>query len=189
MSFSDDIKKSNTDEWYTPRENVEIILPFLHRGGYRKILCPFDTAESQFVKVLAESGYNVTFSHIKTGGDFFKINNLKDYDAVVSNPPFSKREAILKKLFESEVPFAMILNFNGLFDSKTRWQLFKDNEFELIVPLGRMHFFNEECAGNSPNFQSVYVCKGMTDKQIEFVRMPGAQLEWQEETINEQKTN
>ena len=33
MSFSDDIKKSNTDEWYTPKECVEIIVPYLHRGG------------------------------------------------------------------------------------------------------------------------------------------------------------
>ena len=33
MSFSDDIKKSATDEWYTPPECVEIIVPYLRRGG------------------------------------------------------------------------------------------------------------------------------------------------------------
>ena len=104
----------------------------------------------------------------ETGTDFFNIRNLKDYDAVVSNPPFSKRQGILKRLFEADVPFAMILNFNGLFDSKTRWKLFKENDFELLIPLGRIHFFNEGCNGNSPNFQSIYVCKGMLKKQIEF---------------------
>lgn len=96
------------------------------------------------------------------------IDNLTDYDAIVSNPPFSKRQKILEKLFRSNVPFAMIMNFNGLFDSKARWELFKQNKFELLVPLGRMHFFNEDCKGNSPNFQSIWVCKGMCDKQIEF---------------------
>lgn len=134
MSFSDDIKKSNTDEWYTPKENVKLIVPFLNMRGYKKILCPFDTEESQFVQVLTENGFDITYSHIKTGTDFFNIRNLNDYDAVVSNPPFSKREAILQRLFESKVPFALILNFNGLFDSKKRWKLFKENDFELIIP-------------------------------------------------------
>jgi len=113
----------------------------------------------------------VTYSHIATGTDFFDRDDLTAFDAIVSNPPFSKREAILKRLFDSGTPFAMILNFNGLFDSKVRWRLFRDNKFELLIPEGRMRFFNDECAGNSPNFQSVYVCKGMTDKQIEFIKL------------------
>lgn len=63
----------------------------------------------------------------------------------------------------------MILNFNGLFDSKKRWELFRRNRFEIIVPRGRIHFFNDQCEGNSPNFQSVYICQGMTDRQIDFI--------------------
>lgn len=169
MNFSQQIKQSNTDEWYTTRENVEIIVPYLIRGGYKKILCPFDTQESQFVKVLSNYGFKVEYSHIWTGTDFFDID-LTKYDAIVSNPPFSKREAILKRLFESGKPFAMILNFNGLFDSKTRWELFRKNNFEIVVPLGRMHFFNDKCEGSSPNFQSVYVCRGMAEKQIDFIK-------------------
>lgn len=175
ITFSQQIKKSNTDEWYTPAENVKLIVPYLLRGGYKKILCPFDMENSQFVQVLKEYGFDVTYSHIWMGTDFFDLD-LSGYDAIVSNPPFSKREAILRKLFESGKPFAMILNFNGLFDSKTRWELFKNNKFELIVPLGRMHFFNEKCEGNSPNFQSIYVCKGMADKQIDFTRSEPKQM-------------
>lgn len=154
-------------------------------GGYHKILCPFDTERSEYVKTLTERGFEVTYSHILTGVDFFDIDNLKDYDAIVSNPPFSKREAILERLFFEGVPFAMILNFNGLFDSKRRWELFKNNNFELLIPNGRMHFFNEECPGNSPNFQSVYVCSGMAERQIEFIEFGGEQLTLLEEISNE----
>lgn len=168
MNFSQQIKQANTDEWYTPEECVRMIVPYLNTGGYKKILCPFDKEESNFVKVLKSEGFEVAYSHIETGTDFFQINNLREYDAIVSNPPFSKRQKILEKLFASGVPFAMIMNFNGLFDSKARWKMFKENKFELLIPLGRMHFFNEECAGNSPNFQSIYVCKDMLQKQIEF---------------------
>lgn len=151
-------------------------MPFLVRGGWSKILCPFDTADSNYVKVLTERGFDVTYGHINTGQDFFERTDLADYDAVVSNPPFSKREAILERLFEVKVPFALILNFNGLFDSTKRWRMFRDNRFELLIPCGRMHFYNEECPGNSPNFQSVYVCSGMIDKQIEFVEFGGKQM-------------
>lgn len=118
--------------------------------------------------MLTDFDFDVTYSHIDTGTDFFKIDNLKEYDAVVSNPPFSKREQILKTLFEADVPFAMILNFNGLFDSRTRWNLFRTNRFELLIPCGRMRFFNERCVGNSPNFQSIYVCNRILPKMIVF---------------------
>lgn len=168
INFSQLIKNSNTDEWYTPRESVEIIVPYLMWGGYRKILCPFDKEESNFVRVLSELQFEVTYSHIETGTDFFEIEDLETYDAIVSNPPFSKRQMILDRLFRSKVPFAMIMNFNGLFDSKARWELFKNNQFELLVPCGRMKYFNESCKGNSPNFQSIYVCSGMLPRQITF---------------------
>lgn len=169
MNFSQQIKQSNTDEWYTTEASVKLIIPSLRRCGYKKILCPFDKAESNFVKVLTEQGFEVSYGHIETGQDFFDIQDFSQYDAVVSNPPFSKRQKIFERLFEVNVPFALIINFNGLFDSKARWRLFKENQFELLVPLGRMHFFNDDCVGNSPNFQSIYVCKGMLPQQICFI--------------------
>lgn len=180
-TFSETIKQRKTDEWYTKKDSVEMIIPYLIKAGYKKILCPFDKQESNFVKVLNEYGFKVTYSHIETGTDFFSIENLNDYDAIVSNPPFSKRQKILERLFASGVPFAMILNFNGLFDSKTRWKLFKENDFELLVPMGRMQFFNEKCKGKSPNFQAIWVCRGMCEKQITFC---GAKMEVKHEHFN-----
>ena len=168
-TFSERIKTSNTDEWYTTEASVRLIVPSLINKGYNRILCPFDKKESNFVKVLSEEGFCVTFGHIETGNDFFDIQDFSPFDAVVSNPPFSHREKILRKLFGADIPFALILNFNGLFDSKTRWDLFRNNDFELLIPSGRMHFFNDEIKGNSPNFQSVFVCRRMLEKQICFV--------------------
>ena len=36
INFSQLIKNSNTDEWYTPRESVEIIVPYLMWGGVQE---------------------------------------------------------------------------------------------------------------------------------------------------------
>ena len=67
------------------------------------------------------------------------------------------------------IPFAMVMNFNGLFDSKRRAELFRENGVELLVPRGRMKFWHRERGQlNSPNFQSVYVCHKVLDRQIVF---------------------
>lgn len=171
MEFSQLIKTSKSDEYYTPRYAVEIILPYLEK--FEHIWCPFDKEHSEFVKVLQERGKKVTFGHIETGQDFFDYEQAPDgVECIVSNPPFSKRDAIFKRLYELDLPFAMIMNNNGLFDSKTRFELFKHNIFELLIPKGRIRFFDETMeVKNSPNFQSIYVCNGILQKQIEFCDM------------------
>jgi len=169
MKLEDVMKPSNTDEWKTHKQTVELIVPYLIKNGYKRILCPFDREDSNFVIILRQHGLDVTCSHIATGTDFFDIENLSDYDAVVSNPPFSKRQEVLYRLFEADVPFAIIVNSIGLFDSKGRYELFKNNEFELLIPNGRIKFFNDNMIGKSPNFQSIFVCKKMATRQIEFI--------------------
>ena len=77
------------------------------------------------------------------------------------------------------------MNFNGLFDSKCRFELFKRNGIEILVPCGRMHFFNADCVGNAPNFQSVYICNNLLIRQIEFVDVNGFEqmtMDFDEET-------
>lgn len=173
MEFSKQIKTSKTDEYYTPAYAVQVILPFLKARGFKHVWCPFDKEHSEFVKILKGEGFNVTFGHIETGQDFFDYKEPPAYvDCIVSNPPFSKRTAIFEELFNFGLPFAMIMNFNGLFDAKVRFELFKSNKFELLIPKGRMCFFDESMeAKNNPNFQSVYVCSGILDNQIEFTNM------------------
>lgn len=70
-TYSSMLKRGATDEWFTPKEYVEQIVPYLLIKGYEKILCSFDKQESEFVKVLTDHGFKVTFSHIETGTDFF----------------------------------------------------------------------------------------------------------------------
>lgn len=173
MEFSKQIRTSKSDEYYTPAYAVEIILPFLKARGFKRVWCPFDKEHSKFVRILEEQGFDVVFGHIETGQDFFKYEQPpEDVDCIVSNPPFSKRTAIFEELFKFGLPFAMIMNSNGLFDAKPRFELFKNNEFELLIPSGRMCFFDENMvARDNPNFQSIYVTSGVLDNQIEFVSM------------------
>ena len=123
MNLSQQIKTSKSDEYYTPKYAVEIILPYIEK--FNHIWCPFDKEHSEFVKALRERGKKVTFGHIETGQDFFSYEQAPGgVDCIVSNPPFSKRDNIFLRLYELGLPFAMIMNNNGLFDNKTRFELF-----------------------------------------------------------------
>ncbi len=100
MGFSLDIKKSkHGDEYYSPQNVVDLIVPYVLRGGYRTIWCPFDKEESLFVQTFTNLGLEVVYGHIDTGQDFFDYTEPQG-EIVVSNPPFSKRDAIFTRLYE-----------------------------------------------------------------------------------------
>ena len=75
-----------SDEKYTPGGyGVAPIIKYLPEG--KIIWCPFDTCHSEFVLHLQEAGFQVKYSHINTGQDFFCLRaGLLGY--FVSNSPF-----------------------------------------------------------------------------------------------------
>lgn len=169
MGFSLDIKKViNGDEYYSPQNVVDMIVPHVVKRDFKTIWCPFDKQDSLFVKTFQELNFDVVYGHIDTGQDFFDFKEPQG-DIVVSNPPFSKRDAIFKRLYDMDIPFALVIGFNGLFDSKSRIDTFSKNGVQLLIPHGRMKFFHKEKGMlNSPNFQSIYVCNKLLDNDIVF---------------------
>ena len=102
---------SENDELYTPRILVEAIVQFIPNGS--TVWCPFDTANSEFVLVLREKGFKVIHSHIWDGKDFLTYEPDEHYDCIVSNPPFSIKLDVFKRLFDLGKPFAILMNSNA----------------------------------------------------------------------------
>lgn len=155
--------QGGTDEWYTPVEAVMPLLPFLKKGS--RILCPFDTDESQYVKCLSKD-HSVAYSHISQGKDFFLLDK-PDVDYIISNPPYSTRTEVLKQLYKWDIPFALILNSNGLFDSVTR-SLLARGGVELLFLYPRVKYIDTQGTRSAPPYQSVYWCHNILPKQIMF---------------------
>ena len=92
-------------------------------------------------------------------------------DYIISNPPYSLKGEVLEKLFELKKPFAMLVGVVGLFESQKRFNMFKDNDFEIMYLNKRVSYFkdySEQKPSLNPPFSSVYICKGMLPKQIIF---------------------
>lgn len=164
----DVVAGSQNDEFYTPAYAIEPILKYVKSNS--TIWCPFDTEDSLFVKILSEKGHNVYYSHIETGRDFF-TSEVPDVDYIISNPPYSLKAEVFKRLFEIEKPFAMLVGVVGLFESQKRFNMFKDNEFEIMYMNKRIAYFkdyNEQKPSLNPPFSSIYLCSKMLPQQIVF---------------------
>ena len=81
----------NNDECYTPAYGVKPIIKHIKKK-YKEynptIWCPFDTEDSEFVKILSQEGFNVIASHISKGQDFYCYEPQEPWDCMISNPPF-----------------------------------------------------------------------------------------------------
>ena len=165
------VANSKNDEFYTPYYAIKPILEFLKPNS--NILCPFDEECSLYVNVLRKAGHRVTGTHIKQGWDFFKLDkeNISDFDYISSNPPYSLKTEVLLHLFKLDKPFAMLVGVVGIFESQTRFEMFRDNKFEILYFNRRIDYFNsyeEIKPSKNPPFSSVYICSKILPKQIVF---------------------
>lgn len=164
----DKVAGSGNDEFYTPNYAVEPILKYINPVS--TIWCPFDTEDSNFVKQLTIQGHKVIHGHIGTGQDFF--NSMpKEFDYIISNPPYSVKGAVFERLFSIGKPFAMLVGVVGLFESQKRFNMFKDNRFEIMYLNKRISYFKnyeDPKPSLNPPFSSVYLCSNMLPQQIVF---------------------
>ena len=156
---------NSTDEWYTPESAVYPIIPYIKRNS--TVWCPFDKEDSAYVKVLSAE-FKVIATHIDTGNDFF-TTDIDDYDYIISNPPFSERMRIFERLFKLDKPFAILLNYAGLWDSPKRFEMFKKYGIELLIINRRINFIRPDGTSDRPMFQSIYVCHDMLPERIMYV--------------------
>lgn len=159
------------DEFYTPIYAIEPILKYLKPNSV--IWCPFDTKESNFVKVLEKEGHKVVNSHISEGLDFFSAKKEKcvGFDYIISNPPYSLKAEVFEKLFELGRPFGMLVGVVGIFESQRRFNMFKNNKIEVMYMNKRVSYFksyDDQKPSLNPPFSSVYLCSNILPQQIVF---------------------
>lgn len=145
------------DDYMTPKyawENIEHLIP--------KDLIIWEAfyGNGSSGNYLRELGFNVIHEPI----DFF-TEQPEYYDAIVSNPPFSKVKNILHHLLKLDKPFVLIMPSSKINTSYMReW---KDKNLQIIIPRKRIHFekyidgkkvdgFKSAC-----NFDCFYYCYKM----------------------------
>ena len=146
------------DECFTPRYVVEAILPYLDRS--KTYWLPFDTEESEFVRVLRDNGFNFVRSHKEEGLDYFEYEP-EHWDAILSNPPFTGKRAIFERALSFGKPFALLMSNTWLNDSAPK-VLFMERDLQLLLFRNRIQFNSL----HKITFSSSFFCCDFLPKQI-----------------------
>lgn len=164
-------KTFKSDEYITPDYAVVPVIKYLKPGA--KVWCPFDLSTSAFVRVLREYGFEVVNTHKRTGGNFFKTKPPEGTDYIISNPPYSKKDQILQRLFDFKIPFAMLLGVDVM-NGVGRFEMFSRYGIELMVLDKRVNYKASDRPYDDyqdPAFGSIYIMHGIASEKIVYERL------------------
>ncbi len=104
-------KQPIKDRFQTPPYALDPILPHLKENEIRYIWEPA-AGDRYIVSTLINNGFYVMESDILTGIDFLKPKDRPfalNPDVIITNPPFSKKQHFLKRCYELNKPFALLM--------------------------------------------------------------------------------
>ena len=147
-------KNAYSDEWYTSRATVETMLDIFPCNDTDTILCPFDSEDSQFVKVLQERGHKVIY-----GIRDFLENEREPYsfDCIYTNPPFSLKTDVIGRCIATGKKCTLVLPLDSLGGIK-RHELYKKTNLFVYVPSKRINYYDEQGRKrNGASFHSIFL--------------------------------
>ena len=159
------IGKGGNDECYTPSNVVEAIAPYVPEG--KVIWCPFDKEDSAFVQVLG--GRNkVIHSHIDDGQDFFIYEPSEQWDMIISNPPFSGKSKVLKRVISFGKPFALLLPYMmGNDPAPIRLFHARGIQLQMLLFVERIDFMQKSPRSDKKQpFKSVFYCTDLLTRDL-----------------------
>ncbi len=107
--------RGSFDEVYTPRVIAEDFADFIRREfiahgmSLGTVWECTDHGDSEIAKAFRELGISVISTHISRGQDFLTFQPTFDFDIIVTNPPYSKKDAFIERCFALRKPFALLL--------------------------------------------------------------------------------
>jgi len=164
--------KNKCNDYSTPNNAWDEILDFIEKEGVSKkkvIYEPFylDGGSGNYIK---SKGWIVNHEKV----DFYNKDNHKNYDFILSNPPYDDCKSLFKYLDELNKPFMLLLPTLKLHTNYVR-AFFQNKTIQVVIPRRRVHFMKYiegkpvEGWKNGTTFDCVWVCFGMGfEKDISF---------------------
>lgn len=157
------------DECYTTRAESDKLIEYLTNNKIINkcmlIWLPFDNELSNIYRSLSFFGYKTILSNLELGLDFYRYEP-KEWDIIITNPPFSNRTKLINRLLKLNKPF-IILQATQFFNNQSAVNNVceSSNDFKFIMPKSRMAFltYNEKediikSGKNGTAFYSFWLC-------------------------------
>lgn len=149
------------DNIYTPARAIDPLLKYIPVG--LTIWECADPGTSIISKSFRDRGDSVISTDVETGFDFLKQKPDFNFDTIVTNPPYSKKDKFIRRCYEYNLPFALLLPLTTL-EGRARGKMFGENGISLIVLNQRIDF-----TGNgAPWFAVGWFCCGLGISPLTF---------------------
>lgn len=154
------IQFNKNNDWNTPRDVWESIAHLLPKD---KIIWECFYSDGKSGEYLSDLGFNVEHHKI----DFFNDPPFK-YDLLVSNPPYSMKPKVFKRLAEINKPFVMLVPVSTM--TKKFLKKYFQDKIQIIIPKSRIHFIKNDVQTKASWFDTLFVCFKMNlEKDIIFL--------------------
>ena len=157
------IQKPKFDDIYTPAYAIKPLLKYIPKGI--TVWECTDYGKSEITRLLKEHGCKVISTDKKE--NFFEYIPNEDFDMIITNPPYSLKDEFLKKCYEWDKPFCLLLPITSL-EGKTRGGLFREYGIEVMVFDGRIEYLSDK-KGNW--FNTSWFCWKVLPKQLIFEKL------------------
>lgn len=147
----------NSDECYTPTEAITPLLKMLPKDRVY-----YDCTSGKSSNIVDFLNINGLMCKSSYGRDFL-TDTFDDYDCIITNPPYSKKDKFIKKCYEIGKPFALLLPVSSL-QGMYRGNMFATKGIELLVLNKRIDFTGKK----APHFGVAWFCKDILQEKIMF---------------------
>lgn len=169
-----DIKLYDKNHVATPRWVVEHIYQLINVQQFKSIWLPFNNYDSEF-KLYADElklKYKATHKFDDLGNDFFKTDPPKDCDLMISNPPFSLQNEIIKRSFHLVDKglirgFCLLLPLSTL-ETEKRAEMYEKyiDRITILIFKKRIRFLGQKSSFNKACCWVCYNIPELADKKI-----------------------
>ena len=174
-------KLSNFNELYTPPEGFAYIKNLLPKEWVYWEMC---YGKWHLANAMRLEWFNVIGD---STWDCFHSNpgNWKDYDYIITNPPYKNNKDFIKRAIELWKHFALLIRLEHMWGVEA-FNIFKDLDIQLVIPKKRINFITPKTYWqtkwkSSASFHTIWLTWWFNlKKQITYVYLPD-NYEWPSE--------
>lgn len=133
--------KGRPDDFQTPPIALVPLLPYLES---HRIIWECAAGKGNLAESLAKTGHSVIATDLYVGPSAGRMNFLTEepqfpFDAVVTNPPFSDKDAFIARCYSFGRPFALLMPVTAI-GGQRRQKLYREHGLQILMLGKRVNF-------------------------------------------------
>ena len=154
------------DEIQTPKYAVDALLKIVDVDGKIVWEPTADRTSNGIVQSVEENGGTAKISRVKNFDFISHEPDVGDFDIIITNPPYSKKNEFIRRCYEIGKPFAILLPITSL-ETSIRGKMFRENGVQLLVLDRRVNF----TGGKGSWFNVSWFCWNLLPRDLMFTEL------------------